>query len=500
MKKRSNQTGFSLVEIVIVLAILGIVFVGATAGLSAFKQVGDLTESEKKLVNIKEQLLNFAEVHYYLPCPDTNGDGLENRVDAATATVADGSAQTCAADVGTVPYLNLGIELAEVEDAWGYNIIYYINNNTVNDDDICNKQLASSYFCNEHSMSTPRFTVTDTPPLITDLNNPWNTYSVGDYSVCNKRRTTCNAARMDSNNDQRNVEVLSASVVLVAYNEDGAEALDNLGACNYTNTQSEENCDGDRFFHQYVKSTANENDYFDDQIVTITGNEIKARTLNKVLSWRSGGGFNDTFQLLEPTAEVFDLDDANQIPINNNDTPDVVLVNRDVKDGIDFEAGDDVLAVGNNIDAGNEIVDMGDGNDMAYAVGNILSNLTLGAGDDRLVLEGRLESGIEAGSGNDKLWILGSIESSASIDLGEGDDTLWFGGRVYDEEGNPLTDDIPTNLETSIEGGDGYDIIIFEEVDSLANLPSSALNRLENFELIMFSADEDGNRNYYEIP
>lgn len=500
MNIKNKQAGFSLVELLVVLAILGIVFVGATAGLSAFKQVGELSESEKNIANIKEKMLNFAEVHYYLPCPDIDGDGTENRTNSPTGVVADGQAQTCSADVGTVPYLDLGLELNQVEDAWGYNIIYYVNNNTVNPDDICNKQLSSSYFCNEHAMVTPRFTVTDTPPLITDLNNPWNTYAVGDYSVCNESVATCNASRMSTNFRQKNVEVLSASVVLAAYNEDGAEALNNLGACNYTNASSQENCDGDRFFHQIIKSTANENDYFDDQIVTITGNEIKARTLNKILSWRSGGGILDNFTSLNPTAQVFDLDDASTVPINDNDTPDVVLVSRDVTDGIDFEDGDDVLAVGNNIDAGSETVDMGDGNDMAYAVGNILSNLVLGDGDDRMVLEGRLESGVEAGSGNDKLWILGSIESSASISLGDGDDAIWFGGQVFDSEGNPVTEDIPTDLETTIDGGDGYDIIIFEEVESFTDLPSNTINRLDNFELIMFKANEDGDRAFYEIP
>lgn len=500
MNIQNKQNGFSLVEILVVLAILGIVFVGATAGLSAFKQVGELSESEKNLANIKEKLLNFAEIHYYLPCPDTNGDGTENRTNSPTAIVADGQAQTCNSDAGTVPYLDIGLELAEVEDAWGNNIVYYVNNNVVNSDDICNKQLASSYFCNEHAMLTPRFTVTDTPPLVTDLVNTWDTYSDGDYSVCNSAVATCNNNRMNTANKLLNVEALSASVVLVAYNEDGDEALTNLGACNYTNAASQENCDGDRFFHQQIKSTANENDYFDDQVVTITGNEIKARTLNKILSWRSGGGFLDSFNLVEPTAEVFDLNDADNVPVNNNDTPDVVLVNRDVTDGIDFANGDDVLAVGNNIDAGNETVNMGDGDDMAYTVGNILSNLVLGDGNDRMVLEGRLESGVEAGSGDDKLWVLGSIESSANLELGPGDDALWFGGLVYDSEGNPLTEDIPTNLETNIDGGDGYDIIIFEEIESYADLPSATEAKLNNFELIMFAADDEGNRNYYEIP
>lgn len=499
--KNSTQ-GFSLVEMLIVLAILGIVFVGATSGLSSFRQVSGLTESEQKLANIKEQLLKFAESNYYLPCPDIDGNGRENRILSAVANniVTDGDVLRCERQFGTVPFLDLGLQPNEVEDSWGNRVSYYVNRRADNGDNICDKTFSASYFCNEHALITPRFTADETPPLF-NVAQPWNDFSVGDYTVCNEETNICNNGAVNSAGEQTSVAVLSASVVLVAHNQDGEEAVNNLGACNYANPINTENCDNNRFFHQSIKTAADQATYFDDNITTITGYEIKSRILNTILSWESGGGILNTVLELTPTATTYDLDDANEIPVNDDaDTPDVVLVNRDITDGLDLGLGDDVIAVGNNIDAGNETVDLGEGDDLAYTVGSILSDLVLGDGNDRVVLEGRLESGIDAGDGNDKVWILGSITSTANLDLGTGDDVLWFGGIVYDDDGNAVTEDIATNLSSNIQGGDGYDILILEEIDSYDDLSQNEKNRINDFELVMFkSLNEEGERNYCEF-
>lgn len=505
IRKLDNHKGFSLVEMLIVLAVLGIAFVGVTTGLSSFNQVSGLTESEKKLANIKEKLLSFAETNYYLPCPDTDNNGREDRVFSAIANtiVVDGNVLRCQSTFGTVPFLDLGLQPNEVEDKWGNRISYYVNRRADNGTDICDKTFSASYFCEEHALVTPRFTVDETPPLF-NVTQPWNDFAQGDYTVCNEVPAICNNGAVNSAADQQNVSVLSASVVLVAHNKDGDEAATNLGACNYTNPISQQNCDNNRFFHQSIKTAADEATYFDDNIITITGYEIKARVNNTILSWESGGGITNTFEELAPTATTYDLDDASQIPINDDaDNPDVILVNRDVTDGIDLGLGDDVLAVGNNIDAGGDTVDMGEGDDVAYTAGNILSDLVLGDGNDRVVLEGKLESNIYGGAGKDKVWVLGTISSSGSIDLGEDDDVMWFGGQVLDNNGDPIKDaddneiDVPTDLFGNIDGGDGYDIVILEEVDSYSDLSSAEQGRLQNFELIMFkSLDESGTRNY----
>lgn len=503
-----KSKGFSLVEFLVVLVVLGLVFVGSMKGFNAFKQVSYLTESEDKLATIKENLLVFSENNYFLPCPDTDNDGRENRTrppasaEVATATVADGFVQRCTGDFGTVPYLDIGMTQTDVEDGWSNPVYYFVNQNVDQADLICDKNSAASYFCNEHAGQIARFTAVDTPPLVTNVAASWNNYANGDYTVCNENVANCTNAVTLAANQQSNVAELSASVVLVAYNEDGANAISNLsgaGVCTYANPAAQENCDEDLFFHDVVKTDAG-NAIFDDVIVTISGYEIKARALGNQLSWQTD--VTTTLNIITPTAQTFDLDDSTAIPVSDTATPDVITVARDITDGIDLQGGDDYLTVGNDINAGSDVVDAGDGNDTVFVSGDVLSDVVLGAGNDKFLVEGKLDAAVTAGGGDDRIWVVENIESGASLDLGTGDDVLWFGGDIPAPNGGtatPSTNPQPEIL-ADIDGGDGYDIIVFEDVSDFASLSTSEFNKLQNFELIYFADDGSGNRNYYEIP
>lgn len=114
-----KQSGFTLVEIAVVLVIVGVLigsFINTFTNRIDNSRISD-TEAELQLV--KQGLMAYAYgrpvATAYLPCPDTNGDGDENRLGA-----------NCNADSGRLPWRTLGMAQA---DAWGNQYLYWVNPN-----------------------------------------------------------------------------------------------------------------------------------------------------------------------------------------------------------------------------------------------------------------------------------------------------------------------------------------------------------------------------------
>jgi prepilin-type N-terminal cleavage/methylation domain-containing protein len=119
MTRRSGCQGFTLAELTIVLVIVALLIGGMLVPLSAQRDLQDLRETQRQLSDITEALLGYAASHVatnsgkpYLPCPDTDGDGFENR-----------SGNGCAAVEGRLPWSELGVGR---EDAWGNRFRYRV--------------------------------------------------------------------------------------------------------------------------------------------------------------------------------------------------------------------------------------------------------------------------------------------------------------------------------------------------------------------------------------
>jgi prepilin-type N-terminal cleavage/methylation domain-containing protein len=108
------QQGFSLVEMAIVLAILGLLLAGLVPSLSAQREAQRINETRKYMEEVREALLGYAisSANKRLPCPDSNGDG-----------IAETTCSSAAQQVGTLPYKDLGV--AE-KDAYGSVLIYAV--------------------------------------------------------------------------------------------------------------------------------------------------------------------------------------------------------------------------------------------------------------------------------------------------------------------------------------------------------------------------------------
>ncbi len=468
--------GFSLLEMAVVLGVLGVLLAWGLASLPEKRTVTNQLSSLAAQENIKKQLMAFALINKYLPCPDSDNppNGREDRVGNA-----------CQNDFGAVPYLDMGLNRDQVQDSYGNFIRYAINQNADVGAFICDNTSSASYFCNTGGGAV--FTLVDTPPLQGNL-------GVGNYFVCNNNAAACTGGTgIPANND---LQTASASVVLVAYNEDGAQTLNN---CAGSNGASAENCDTDEFYHQRTISTA-ENDFFDDTIVFISGYEIKARILSPITVW-----INIT--TLDPTYARYNLDAGDYVPMDDVNTPDVIRVNHNITTALDLEAGDDQVIVGNDLsseliydnntgnvtDKGTQAaLDTGEGDDTVYIVGVANSNVTLGYGDDTFVLGTNLTETLDAGSGNDKIWIQGGVASGATFELGAGDDVVWLGDASDTASGSLLSD---------VNGGADYDILILENMTKTEWLADGIFQSyVVNFELVMFSDDGTGTREYIVLP
>jgi len=109
---RRRWRGFTLLEVAIVVLILGLLLGGMLVPLSVQRENRERAETQASLDEIKEALYGFVLVNRRLPCPDTDGDGTEDR-----------SGGTCSQAVGVVPWADLGVKGL---DAWAQPFGYRV--------------------------------------------------------------------------------------------------------------------------------------------------------------------------------------------------------------------------------------------------------------------------------------------------------------------------------------------------------------------------------------
>lgn len=120
----AGSVGFSLVELAVVLAILGLLLGAAMYTLSAQQQQRAFDETRRRLELAREALLGFAVANGRLPCP---ANGAATGVEAeATAGAGD-----CTHSYnGFLPAITLGFENVDTSgfalDAWNNRIRYAV--------------------------------------------------------------------------------------------------------------------------------------------------------------------------------------------------------------------------------------------------------------------------------------------------------------------------------------------------------------------------------------
>jgi len=133
IKTRIKQTGFTLIELAIVLVIVGVLIGSFIGSLTQRIENSRIAETEDQLEEIKTALLGYAYTNGHLPCPDCflggplcpgapldSGDGAEDR---NVSVCSSGN------NVGTLPWVTLGLAQG---DAWGTRYRYWVDTNYAN--------------------------------------------------------------------------------------------------------------------------------------------------------------------------------------------------------------------------------------------------------------------------------------------------------------------------------------------------------------------------------
>ncbi len=110
---QSSQRGFSLLEMAVVMVVLGLILGGMLLPLSTQLEKQDRDETQLILEDIHEALVGFAMANGRLPCPDITlpPDGIADL------------AATCAGSGGSLPWVDLGVGQF---NAWGQPFTYRV--------------------------------------------------------------------------------------------------------------------------------------------------------------------------------------------------------------------------------------------------------------------------------------------------------------------------------------------------------------------------------------
>jgi prepilin-type N-terminal cleavage/methylation domain-containing protein len=132
MKRRERAVpaaaGFTLVELAVVLAIVGLLLGSLMFTLSAQTEQRSFEDTRRRLEQARELILAYAIVHGRLPCPATMGNNGMEKIQAP----GPGSGGTCAASYnGYLPGAMIGYANTDADgigiDGWGNRIRYAVS-------------------------------------------------------------------------------------------------------------------------------------------------------------------------------------------------------------------------------------------------------------------------------------------------------------------------------------------------------------------------------------
>jgi prepilin-type N-terminal cleavage/methylation domain-containing protein len=109
-----RATGFSLVEMAVVLVIVGLLLSGLLVPLSAQMDIRNYSEARKSMNDIQEALMGYAMTNGYLPCP---------AISFSNGAEGSRTAGLCNSRSGHLPWAALGLPKL---DNWGHLYRYSV--------------------------------------------------------------------------------------------------------------------------------------------------------------------------------------------------------------------------------------------------------------------------------------------------------------------------------------------------------------------------------------
>lgn len=117
-----RHRGFTLIELAVVIAIVSVLLGAMISPLVAQNKARQLRNERNAQVEIRDSLIGFAVVNRRLPCPDNDGDGVEDRTGGLGTPCTAGTDGD--PDLGFLPWNNLGVRGT---DTWGRLYLYRVD-------------------------------------------------------------------------------------------------------------------------------------------------------------------------------------------------------------------------------------------------------------------------------------------------------------------------------------------------------------------------------------
>lgn len=238
-------SGFTLVEIAIVLLIIGLLLGGMLMPLTAQMEQRRIGETQKALDEINQALIGFVIVNGRLPCPATAnvasgaaGAGIEN---TPTATGCTGGQS------GVLPWSTLGVSET---DAWNWRFTYRVSDQFSRTVDPTRALILANYpGC-----------ASATLPATTPTQAAFVLCSSGDNNVC-PSSAGCPGTTIAS----------SIPAIVVSHGKNGAGAYNNQGTPIPVSVDADEaeNSDGNTNFVSHTPTST-----YDDLVAWVSPNTL----------------------------------------------------------------------------------------------------------------------------------------------------------------------------------------------------------------------------------
>ncbi len=123
-----QATGFSLVELSIVVLIVSILLTMGLAAFNAQLDTASLSATQRKQETIKDALVAYLRTNKRLPCPEATALGGLQPTGSETRQTPGNAATLCDSFWGTVPFATLGQSRETALDGYGNFFSYFVSN------------------------------------------------------------------------------------------------------------------------------------------------------------------------------------------------------------------------------------------------------------------------------------------------------------------------------------------------------------------------------------
>lgn len=134
-----RQRGFTLIELAVVIAVVGLLAAGAVTSFSAIRTNTKIKET-RRVMNTAELLLQgFLASENRLPCPaelDSVPSDSDYGLEARSSGVCAGALEVGGTNLfwGAFPAKSVGATVSDMADGWGSRLFYMVNGDAAEDD------------------------------------------------------------------------------------------------------------------------------------------------------------------------------------------------------------------------------------------------------------------------------------------------------------------------------------------------------------------------------